>query len=270
MLVSIKDDFSLDKIARSGQCFRASIVEDKYRFITEENIIYIKHIKDDTFEISCDNNTFNEIWQPYFDLNRNYRNIVNSINDPFFEIAAKEGKGIRVLKQNAWEMVVSFIISQRKSIPAIIKSVEALCKVYGKPIQTEYELIYTFPTPEQLAIATPEGLKECSLGYRVPYVIDAVEKVLTKEIDLNNIAKLDDVSMLTELKKVKGIGDKVANCIMLFAYGRTASVPIDTWIQKIIEYKYNGENPFLAYGNNAGIIQQYAFYYVQQNKIEFT
>ena len=269
MLINIEDDFSLDKIARSGQCFRSCLVNDSHRFITEENVIYIRQIKEHSFEISSDYAVFEKIWRPYFDLNRNYNSIIESIEDPFLSLAARNGAGIRILKQNAWEMVITFIISQRKSIPAIAKSVEELCRRYGTEIQTDYECLYAFPTPEQLALATQEELKQCSLGYRVPYILDAVQKVCTNEINLIELANSDDSTMLMELKKIKGIGDKVANCIMLFAYARTASVPIDTWIQKIIEHKYNGNNPFTAYGDNAGILQQYAFYYVQQNKISF-
>ena len=135
-------------------------------------------------------------------------------------------------------------------------------------IHTEYEDIYTFPTASSIFETTDSALSDCGLGYRVPYIKHAASTVFHNNMLLNDWADLDDASLLSMLKTIKGVGDKIASCIMLFAYGRTASVPVDTWINKIITEKYNGQNPFLTYGSNAGIMQQYAFYYILQHKKE--
>ena len=273
MKVTILDDFSLSKIAHSGQCFRVREFSDgTYRFIIGKNILYIKNIDTDTYEVSCTDEEWKEIWVPYFDLKRNYLEIRKSIPtiDTYLSKAAIEGQGIRILCQDPWEIMVTFIISQRKSIPAIKQSVELLATRFGSLITTPYEKIYTFPMPHQLAQASEEELYECKLGYRVPYVADAVDRVLSGTTNLSLFPGLSDTELIKALKEVHGVGDKVANCICLFAYGRTNMAPIDTWILKIINKEYNGMNPFPFYGETAGIMQQYAFYYAQSHKGELT
>lgn len=161
-------------------------------------------------------------------------------------------------------MLVTFIISQRKNIPAISKSVDHIAERYGRPIVTEFETVHAFPTPEELSAASEEDLRGCSLGYRAPYVADAVRLVLSGELDLEAVAKLGDEELFEELKKVHGVGKKVANCICLFAYGRTGLVPVDVWIARAIEQECEGVDPFAAFGDDAGIIQQYVFFYMTQ------
>ena len=134
---------------------------------------------------------------------------------------------------------------------------------------TPYETLYTFPTVLQLANADDQDLVECKLGYRVPYVKDAITKVMSGSVDLVMISDLSDIEILDVLKTIRGVGDKVANCICLFSYGRIGVAPVDTWIYKIIAQEYGGVNPFPAYGEHAGIMQQYAFYYAISNKGRF-
>lgn len=269
MEITIYDDFDLRKISESGQCFRCKQIDKKYRFITLNHVLYVEPLSASSFEISCCSNDWHMIWKPYFNLSRNYADIRKlAQNDPFMSAAADAGSGIRILKQDSWEMMIAFIISQRKSIPAIKKSVKLLAANYGEIIHTKYEDIYSFPTPEALSKATDNELAQCGLGYRIPYIKDATTKVLTGSVLADSWNSYTDEDLLSMLKTVKGVGDKVANCIMLFSYGRTASAPIDTWIKKIIAKYYDGQNPFLKYGNNAGIMQQYAFYYILHHKTE--
>ena len=277
MRVRIEDDFDLEKIANSGQCFRVRRFEDgTYRFVTGSNILYIsltdkKNSSANEYLISCDESAWNNVWIPYFDLGRNYCAIRADIpiEDAYMRKCADCGAGIRILKQDSWEMLVSFIISQRKSIPAIKSSIEAICERFGKSVTTEYEALYLFPTPKELACATEDDLKECKLGYRVSYVMEAAKAVCNSTIDLSNIAELSDEDLFGRIKEHRGVGDKVANCICLFAYGRVGRAPIDTWIQKVIDGIYNGANPFLQYEGVGGIMQQYMFYYAQTHKDEF-
>ena len=269
MLVQVLDDFDVNKIVESGQCFRCAKINGWYRFITGSKILYIKPVSENLFDISCSEKDWNDVWKPYFDFQRNYSTIRQSIsNDEFLLAAAASGRGIRILKQDPWEVLISFIISQRKSIPAIKQSVETISNFYGKPLQTNCEIVFSFPTPEELLVASDASLCQCGLGYRIPYIQDAARKVCDGKIDLVGLSEKNDLLMQNELKQIKGVGNKVANCVMLFAYGRTSSVPVDTWIKRIIEDKYMGINPFASYGNNAGIMQQYAFYYAQHHKAE--
>ena len=120
-----------------------------------------------------------------------------------------------------------------------------------------------FPTALQLKDASAEDFISCKAGYRAAYICDAVQQVVSGDLDLNAIKNLSDDALLSELERVRGVGVKVANCVALFAYGRTSCAPVDTWIQKIIQQKYKGRNPFERYGEDAGIMQQYFFYYAQ-------
>lgn len=269
VIVKITDDFDLQKIADSGQCFRCQKTDFGFRFVAAKSALAIRKIDEVTYSVSCSEEEWNAFWIPYFDLGRNY-NDVRSAASPgdFLGRAAAEGRGVRILRQDPWEMLLSFIISQRKSIPAIKKSVESLCDLYGGSYEMPGGTVRLFPEPKAIYDAREEELGSCGLGYRVPYIKDAAWKVYRGDIDLEALKALDDDSLLASLKSVKGVGDKVANCVMLFAYGRMSSVPVDTWIKKIIRDKYGGMDPFPQYGENAGIFQQYAFYYIQKHKSE--
>lgn len=271
MEVHIPDLFDLQKIADSGQCFRVAPLPDgAYRFITGEQVLYIRHTSGETYQVSCDRDVWERVWSPYFDLGRSYRELGKTIppEDGFLNRAAGAGAGIRILRQDPWEMLITFIISQRKSIPAIRSVVELLSERYGTRIQTPAETLYAFPTPRQMENVCQEDYIACKAGYRAPYLCDAVERVLSGALDLEGIAALPDAGLIAALEEVKGVGVKVANCVALFAYGRTACAPVDTWIQKIIRQEYRGQNPFGGYGDAAGIMQQYFFYYAQSHKAE--
>ncbi len=223
-------------------------------------------------EVSCTREEWDEIWADYFDLDRNYAHIAETEygKHHFADGAILFGRGLRILKQDKWEMLVTFIISQRKSIPAISSAVEALCRKFGEkidmssiaePFNNTSEELYAFPQPMQMVAATADDFKACGLGYRAPYVRDAVEKVCSGELDLEAISNLDDEALFEKLMTVHGVGKKVANCVLLFGYSRTARVPVDVWIQRAIEEDCGGVDPFPLYGENGGIIQQYIFFY---------
>lgn len=262
--IIIHDDFDLGKIASCGQCFRAKAFDDgRYRFITGDHVLYIENTEEHVFSVSCGEEEWGAIWAPYFDISRDYRRLREEEykKHEFVQRAMDCGCGIRILRQDPWEMLLTFIISQRKSIPAIAKSVEALSEKFGHLIETEYERIYSFPTPKELRDATEEELGSCGLGYRIPYVSDAVRRVTSGELDLEAIAAYGDEELFWELQSVYGVGKKVADCVCLFGYGRVARAPIDVWISRAIREECHGENPFPMFETDAGIIQQYIFYY---------
>ena len=286
--ITIEDDFDLYKITYSGQCFRAAMLDNGYyRFITGNKILIIRALpaaKKDfvagsstQYEISCSLSEWNDIWFPYFDLSTDYASVRSSIpsSDKYIHNAAKIGQGIRILNQDPFEMLICFIISQRKSIPAIKSSVEKICQRWGKTINLpQKESFYpecdnpkSFPTASDLMVATLDELADCGLGYRIPYILDAVKRVNDNRLNLCELKEYTDEDLFNKLKTVYGVGDKVANCISLFAYHRTGRAPIDTWIAKVINEEYNGINPFPKYGPNAGIMQQYVFYAAQHEKM---
>ena len=263
MRVTIKDDFDLEKTANCGQCFRAKEIESGiYRFITNQNIIYIKKLDEINFDVSCDAAEWSDIWENYFDLATNYRKIrsnISELND-YLKKAAQIGEGIRILKQDPFETLISFIISQRKSIPSIKTSVERIATKYGKPIKTDYETVNSFPTLNEIKAALPLDLSGCGLAYRADYIQDAIDKLNDDEINLDELWHKTDDELTEELKKIRGVGDKVANCVALFAYHRVDRVPIDVWINRAINDDFNGYNFFADIEQNAGIAQQYVFY----------
>lgn len=258
MKIDVKDDFDLNKIIYSGQCFRPCLIDDNtYRFIKGDKVLYIKDN-----EVLCSYDDWYNVWADYFDLDTNYEAIRKSIlkDDQYLLKAAQIGKGIRILKQDYFEMVISFIISQRKSIPAIRSSIEKICDRFGRTMDTDFGKVKLFPTPEELSKASEAELSECGLGYRVPYIMESCRRINLGELNLDSISKLSDDDLYEKLISLYGVGAKVANCISLFGYHRIKRAPIDTWIKKVIDNEYNGENPFLNYPEYAGIMQQYMFY----------
>jgi N-glycosylase/DNA lyase len=177
------------------------------------------------------------------------------------------GQGLRILNQDPWEMLVTFIISQRKSMPAIASAVEALCKKFGEPVASPNGgKVQSFPSAGALAMASEEDLRGCSLGYRAPYVLDAARRVVSGDLDLALAAHMEDIELFEYLQTVHGVGKKVANCVCLFGFGRTSLVPVDVWIARAIDEHCDGRDPFAQYGADAGIMQQYVFYYMTQTR----
>ena len=266
----------MKKIADSGQIFRFNVYDDEFSLVAGDKLLFIKEDKNG-YILSCNEREFNEFWLDYFDLRLDYGDFEKNIpeTDIFLKDEAKYSYGIRILNQDKWEMLISFIISQRKSIPAIKSSIEKLAKVYGKKIDMKIpEFIknidadtefYTFPTPKELANADIEALNACSLGYRSPYIEASAKAVYRKDIDLNAIDSLDDEKLLGALMSLKGVGIKVANCVALFGYHRIAAFPIDVWIKRMIDEHYAGEFPLELYKGYAGVIQQYIFYYGRES-----
>lgn len=264
MVVKIKDLFSLEKIINSGQCFRGVRLEDgSFRFIYREHVLYIKKIDETDYDVSCDKEDWENIWAPYFDLKTDYKAISEEFKksgNPFIKKVTEIGAGIRILKQDSWETLISFIISQNKNIPAIRTSIELLCENFGSPIQTKKERLYAFPEPKDLEEISPEKLREFKVGYRDQYIIDAREKVLSGKLDLNLIDSLETRALIEVLKTVYGVGEKVANCIALFSYHRLDAVPKDVWIKRSIKEDFKGIDYYSDFKESAGVLQQYIFY----------
>lgn len=300
MDILFEDDFDLNKIADCGQCFRWEFQNGVYRFVYREYVLDIQQMPGlpDHFRVSCGAREWEDIWKNYFDMNRNYSKIRNRCTgtqlplvlssvpsdngnrsasnqeisshggnacevitaQTFLDRAVKAGTGIRILRQDPWEMLITFIISQRKNIPAIRKAVQLLAQTYGHPIGDTGS--FSFPLPEDLRDVTAENLRELGLGYRAPYVRCAAQRVLDGRLNFDELQKLPDEELFSELMQVEGVGKKVANCVCLFGFSRTARSPVDVWISRAIDL-CGGADPFPAFGDAAGIVQQYVFYFMK-------
>jgi N-glycosylase/DNA lyase len=183
--------------------------------------------------------------------------------DTFLVRACDYGRGIRLLRQEPWEMLISFIISQRKNIPAIKTCVESLCARYGEQIEFGGEALFAFPTAERLAALEEAHFLACSLGYRAKYVLAAARLVASGALDLDANGSLNDPELYVSLLTVPGVGEKVANCVMLFGYHRLSRFPRDVWINRVEEREYGGAFPLERYPDTAGVLQQYVFYYAR-------
>ena len=258
-------DFDVKKIAESGQCFRLNPNgEGGYTLVALGRVLRLSETPIGC-ALDCSQAEFDALWRDYFDLERDYADIRACVdpNDAFLNRACDYGRGIRMLRQDPWEMLITFILSQRKNIPAIRYCVEALCSRYGEPIERAGERFFAFPSAERLAAQNERCLLDCSLGYRAKYVLAAARLVAGGALELAGIASLADEELMQALLTVPGVGEKVANCVLLFGYQRLGRFPRDVWINRIVDGEYGGAFPLERYPGNAGALQQYIFYYAR-------
>lgn len=269
-------DFELVHIFECGQCFRWQKENDgSYTGVIKYGVVNIK--KDDDKVVisgSFDANDKEKICD-YFDLNSDYASIKRKLelNDENMKKAIEYGYGIRILNQDSWEMLISFIISAANNIPRISKTIENISRAYGQKITWNEKDYYKFPTPKELSKATVEELRTLNLGFRDKYVYNATKMVCAGEVNLEEIEKMNYKEAKKELMKIQGVGEKVADCILLFSMRKREAFPVDTWIKKVMSQLYNeskdikkisafAESKFGEYG---GIAQQYLFYYMRSN-----
>ena len=281
-LVILEDveNFDAKAIFTCGQAFRW--YEEKNGSFTTVHLGRVLNVlnEDDKVIFKGTNlEEFNEIWIDYFDLNTNYQSIRKSLaNNKILANAMEYGKGIRILNQNHFEMLISFIISANNMIPRIRKSIEVISMRYGKFIcQDENRKYYSFPTVEELSKATVEELREfAKVGFRDKRIFDTVNMIKNENIDLDGFENLETDNLREELLRFSGVGNKVADCIMLFSYKRGEVFPVDVWIKRVMEELFiKEETPVKKiskeadriFGKYAGYAQQYLFYYGREEKI---
>ena len=266
MELRIKDDFDLDKIAGSGQCFRWERREDgAYRIPFGQNCLRISRTGEGCFDLDCSRKEYEAIWHGYFDLDTEYRTIRERISpeeDPFLFRAAAAQRGVRILRQDPWEVTVSFIISQNRSIPAIRRSVELLCRAAGeRRTDSEGRPFYPFPEPPAVLRLDRAGLDACALGYRDKYILAAAEAACRGELDFQALSAASGEAALKKLMEFYGVGVKVASCISLFGLHHMDAFPVDTWIRRVLAAEYPGGYPLRRYSPYNGVYQQYMFAY---------
>ena len=260
-------NLDLQTIADSGQCFRFYEIEDGvFNVFSTDKFLRIYKISKNEFDFKCSKKDY-LFFEHYFDLKTDYSKFsrICDKGDDFLKKCIDYSKGLRILNQDKFEMIISFIISQRKSIKAIRTSIERLAKLCGKKCKSEFCDYYAFPTAEQIVKASRSKLATCGLGYRLEYIVDFCKDYLMGKYDLDAFEKLNNEELLDSLMEIKGVGLKVASCIALFSYHRLDICPKDVWINRVIDKKYKGKFPD-KYNKYAGIIQQYWFNYSHLEK----
>lgn len=279
-------DFDLTAIAESGQCFRMTEVgklEDKYpvyKIITSGGCLLMSADPEgdsESFLAGCTEDEWSSFYEHYFDLDTDYQVYRDYAvkEDRFLNQCMEYGKGIRILNQDPWEMLISFIISQRKSVPAIRTTVERLCALAGnenkydssewhelQPAIPESISFFSFPDAEALSRLSPEDINSTGTGYRTGYIMEAVRGVLSGEVELEELKHLPDCELIEYLLKLHGVGIKVASCAALFGFHRLSVCPEDVWMKRVKEQFYDGKWPD-SYEPVLGVLQQYMFYYAR-------
>lgn len=271
--------FEPEHIFECGQCFRWNKQEDgSYTGIFKQNVVNVKKADNKIiFRGICKENIKDECIK-YFDLNTNYDNIKSKLSnvDNYLKTSIEYGEGIRILNQDLWETLISFIISANNNIPRIKGIIEIISKSYGEKIVWDKAEYYTFPTPQELSKASVEDLRNIGLGFRDVRVYETTKIINENPNKLKELEDEKDVNKLREeLLKFPGVGPKVADCVMLFSTLKKLEVfPIDVWVRRVMNELYiknddetkinKKEIEELAktkYGNLAGIAQQYLFYW---------
>ena len=277
MFVDIADDFDLKKIADSGQCFRWQEYADPetglsgYAIPVGNHILHIVPTAEaNRYSVSCTEEEWNGFWSDYFDLQTSYVDIrarIDKEDDPYLAAAADSGRGIRILRQDPWETLITFIISQRKSIPAIRGCVEKICRAAGESLK-DSKALYSFPTARQLAALSTEQLSACGLGYRTKYIAEVSCLAAEGQLDFSSMQQLSDDDLLAALMELHGVGIKVASCVMLFGFHRMNAFPKDVWINRLLQEHYPEGFPLERYEPYNGVMQQYLFWYRRQESLE--
>lgn len=259
-LKKVLKDFDIAQIANSGQCFRISNLDDDlWEVLAFNQRLIIKKLTQEDYIFECTEKEFQDYWIEYFDFKTNYSQIkqkIYQIGDSYLNDAINYGYGIRILKQDLWETIVSFIISQQNNIPRIRGIIKKLCDPFDG----------RFPSPFELSGYSESNFIGLGLGYRARYIFDIVRAFLDEKLNLEKLKGLETSEAKVYLKRFNGIGEKVANCILLYGLHRIEAFPIDVWIKRIIDLRYNGNFDITKFENFAGIIQQYMFFYERSKK----
>lgn len=264
-------NFNLDDTITCGQIFRYTILEDgSYIVILDDRVINIRY-KDTTLYVDSNNyDNLKEKIIKYFDLDRDYKTINKTLikDDESLTKVIMACDGLKMINSPPFETIISYIISQNNSVPSIKKSVDMISTKYGKKIIFKDKDYYLFPTPQELKDVTIEDYRKCSVGFRDKYIEGIVKLINENPNYLNDFYKLDSKTSFEVLLSSKGIGPKVASCVLLFAYQKFDVFPVDTWVKKVMKEKYNieGENNIRKfakerYKDYSGIAIQYMFHY---------
>ncbi len=301
ILITGLKNYSLADTLECGQCFRyVKLSEDGadtdiYMTVVKNRLIFVgQRCRDELIFFGMDDMGFEEICVPYFALDTDYeeikKDILRNTDSEFLKNAANTADGIRILRQEAWETLFSFIISQNNNIPRIKGIIRKISSAYGENLAlregisvcpkeahglcksgevlntdacAECGMCYTFPSAEAVA-AEPEKLLPSHPGFRYKYLLDAAQRIVDRSVNLEEIFKKHSYEYtLSELQKIKGVGEKVASCTSLFAFSNLEAFPIDVWMKRAIDEYFDGKLDVKALGAYAGVAQQYIFHYIR-------
>ena len=234
--------FEPKHIFECGQCFRWNLEDDgSYTGVVKESVLNVKKVQDDIIIKGICKDNIEDVCIKYFDLDKDYEQTKEKLSkiDDNLKLSIKYGEGIRILNQDLWETLISFIISANNNIPRIKGIIERISKKYGKEIKWNNKSYYTFPTPEELSKASIKDLRLLGLGFRDTRVYETTKMVKEKQIDLEKLEEIEDINKLREeLLKFPGVGPKVADCIMLFSMKKYEVFPIDVWVKRVMTELY--------------------------------
>lgn len=264
--VKISDIYDLDlaQTLDCGQSFRWFEQEDgSFKGVAFGKYVTVKLCKSDLYIYNATKEDFKNIWFDYFDLGLDYGKIREQASKihPVLNEAVKYAPGIRILRQEPYEALCTFIISQNNNIKRIKGIVQRLCENFGEEIQ---ENVFAFPAAEKIAVLTESDLAPLRAGFRNRYIVDAAQKVASGEVDLEKCRTVDYEDARKELMKITGVGVKVADCTLLFGMHRIEAFPIDVWMKRAMEKLFPGMSGN-DFGEYAGIVQQYIFHYSRRH-----
>lgn len=263
IIISQTPCFDLALCADCGQAFRWKKNPDgSWHTVAGKNALTAEQKDGVTVLKNTTEEQFESFWRKYFDLDRDYEKICEGFGDEYLREACSQFYGIRILKQEPWEALCSFIISQNNNIPRIKGIIERLCEAFGEKIN---ETDFSFPSYEKIACLTENDLAPLRAGFRSKYILDAAKKLAQGEISLEKIENMPIEEAREELKKIKGVGPKVAECVLLYGFGRIEAFPVDVWVKKIMAEMYPGGLPECTKGVE-GVAQQYLFHWRRNAK----
>lgn len=255
------DELNIEKTFECGQCFRWNADENGvYRGVA---MGYAAKVEETGGWVYITSDAPDELWDSYFDLTTDYDVVSEKFTGEYLKRCRDYGKGIRILRQEPWEALCSFIISQCNNITRIKGIVERLCDMCGDEIVFDGSVYHSFPTAEKLADMTAKELAPLRCGYRAEYIINAARAVRDGETDFSYLMKCDCKTAVTELKKLYGVGEKVANCVVLFGLSHMEAFPIDVWMKRALKEHFPPDFDPKTLGEYAGLAQQYIFYYAR-------
>ena len=260
--------FDIKQIFDCGQCFRFEINGDSsVEGVALGKFLRLEQTSASSVRIYATKEDYERIWKHFLALDEDYGAVRADIKSAFpgdktMERAMEAGRGIRILRQDSWEALCSFIISQNNNIPRIKGIISNLCRTYGDKIITEDgREFYSFPSAERVLDAGLEGMNGLRTGFRAKYIIAAAKAVCEREIDLEALSKMQTDKALAELCSLYGVGLKVASCVALFGLYKLDAFPVDVWVKRILAKYYPDGLDISKIGGYAGIAQQYLFYY---------
>ena len=259
------ENFDFSDIFGCGQCFRFNQTgEGEFEGVARGKYLEVSK-KGDKIFFETSPGDFEGVWREFFDIDRDYKKIFAKLRgDETLRIASDFCPGIRILKQEPFECLISFIISQNNNIPRIKKIIESLCENFGEKIVCGKKVCFAFPTAERIAALDAGELDVIRSGFRAKYIVDAAKKVASGEIDLDSVCRMGVEEGGEYLQRIKGVGPKVASCVLLFSYNKLEAFPVDVWIKRVLAKYYGDIDYARIFGEYAGIANAYLFYYERE------